>query len=426
MNRKVVFVNRFFHPDLSATSQMLSDLAFRLAQSGVDVHVICSRQLYENATANLPGRERVQGVEVHRVRTATFGRKSLLGRAFDYATFYVTATFRLALLLRSTDVAVVKTDPPLLSIPAALAVALRGAQLVNWLQDIFPEVAARLQMKALPRFIEVGLQGQRDRSLRYARANVVLGARMRDYLRSRAVDADRCHIIENWADGSAIRPLPPARSELRNRLGLEGKFVVGYSGNLGRAHELETILAAARELRDDPAFVFLMIGGGAKAQTLQRRAAECGLRSFCFVPYQPREALADSMAAANVHWVSLLPELEGLVVPSKVYGILAAGRPTIFIGDAAGELAQLIRENACGCIVQPGDGVSLAAELCRMKNDPRYVAELGSRAREAFEARFTLDGVAHKWMDLLNRLGVPDPQPFCRRALSDAPAQSGM
>jgi glycosyltransferase involved in cell wall biosynthesis len=405
VSRKVVFVNRFFHPDLSATSQMLSDLAFRLAQNGVDVHVICSRQLYENADARLRPRERVQGVEVHRVWTARFGRTSLLGRAFDYATFYLSASLRLLMLLRAGDVAVVKTDPPMLSIPAAVAVALRGAKLVNWLQDVFPEVASRLEM-TIPRFIEVGLQALRDRSLRYARANVVLGARMRDYLRARDIDADRFHIVENWADGRAIQPRSAARSELRAQLGLAERFVVGYSGNLGRAHEYDTILAAAEALRDDPKFVFLMIGGGAKVKALQRDAAARKLANFRFAPYQPREALADSMAAADVHWVSLLPQLEGLIVPSKVYGILAAARPMIFIGDPAGEIAQLIREGDCGLALQPGEGLRLAAELRRLAANPDELHTLGLRARMIFDRRFTLECAADRWMRLLSDLGI--------------------
>src|SRR5688572_28031791 len=175
--RKIVFVNRFYFPDFSATSQMLTDVAVRLASQGIDVHVICSRQLYENAAADLPREQRIDGVIVHRVWTAKYGRKSLRGRALDYASFYLTATAQLFRLLRPGDVAVVKTDPPLLSVVAAPAVLLRGAKLVNWLQDVFPEVASRLGVARLNPVLLTGLQALRDRSLGCARANVVLGAR---------------------------------------------------------------------------------------------------------------------------------------------------------------------------------------------------------------------------------------------------------
>ncbi len=368
---KVVFVNRFFHPDLSATSQMLSDLAFRLAEAGVEVHVIASRQLYEDPAATLLPRETVRGVQVHRVWTARFGRKSLRGRALDYLSFYVTATARLWSVLRAGDVAVVKTDPPMLSVVGAVAVALRGAKLVNWLQDVFPEVASRLGVAMVAQPIETALRSIRDRSLSFAKANIVLGMRMRSYLASRSVDASSLRIIENWSDGDAVRPLPVARSELRTRLGLQNSFVVGYSGNLGRAHEIDTLLAAAELLREDPSVVFLMVGGGARMQELRERVDEARLRNFRFQPYQPRERLADSLAAADVHLASLLPSLEGLIVPSKMYGILAAGRPCIFIGDVDGEIARLLREAQCGESVSCGAAAELANLIRTFQHDPR-------------------------------------------------------
>ena len=402
---KVVFVNRYFHPDLSATSQMLSDLAFRLAQAGAEIHVICSRQLYEDASAELPRRQTVRGVHVHRVWTARFGRASLRGRALDYASFYFTATLRLWSLLRSADVAVVKTDPPLLSVPAALAVALRGAKLVNWLQDVFPEVASRLGVP-LPAVIQTGLRALRDRSLVFAKANVVLGTRMRDYLRTRDVEPQSLYIIENWADGAALLPKPAEHSELRASLGLQSRFVIGYSGNLGRAHEFDTLLAAARELSADPGYAFLMIGGGAKMSELKQRVLESGLTSFHFLPYQPREALADSLAAADVHLASLLPELEGLIVPSKTYGILAAGRPAIFIGDPDGELARLVAETDCGFAVRCADGAALAAALRSLHANRDELARMGARARVVFETRFTLDRAVRSWLQLLADLAA--------------------
>lgn len=418
MSSKVVFINRFFHPDLSATSQMLSGLARELAQSGVEVHVICSRQLYENPAANLPRRERVQGVEVHRVWTARFGRQSLRGRALDYLSFYVTATVRLARLLRRGDIAVVKTDPPLLSICAAPVVALRRATLVNWLQDVFPEVAARLGVARLPPRLSAALRGLRDRSLSFAKLNVVLGARMRDYLQSRGIAARKLRIIENWADAGAVVPKATVDSELRTQLGLQDHFVVAYSGNLGRAHEYDTLLAAAHALRGDPAFAFLMIGGGAKMQALQRCVAESHLTSFRFLPYQSREDLADSLAAADVHLISLLPDLEGLIVPSKIYGVLAAGRPAVFIGDPDGEVARLIEETQCGATVPCGRGERLAEVLRDLRRSGDEAACLGQRARAAFESRFTLEQATRKWLHLLREHGVEKPSAAALETIS--------
>ena len=242
---RVVFVNRFYAPDESATSQMLTDLAEALARSGIEVEVLCSRQLYGDAGAYLPATEVLRGVSVRRLATTRFGRESLVGRAIDYATFYLCAGVCMLVRLRRGDVLVVKTDPPLLSLVGWLAARCRGARLVNWLQDLYPEVASRLALSPVPRPVEALLRVARDRSLATARVNVVLGTSMREYLIGRGIAAARISICENWADEGRLRPLAASRSELRGRLGLGDRFVAAYSGNLGRA----TIRARSSRLR---------------------------------------------------------------------------------------------------------------------------------------------------------------------------------
>ncbi len=397
----MLFVNRYYAPDLSATSQLLTDLAEALARAGIEVAVLCSRQLYEDPRALLPAQELIHGVTVRRVAGARFGRDRLLGRALDYLTFYLAATAALLELARRHDVLVLKTDPPLLSLVGWFVAGRRRIACVNWLQDVFPEVAARIGGTALPRVLERALAALRDRSLRHARVNVVLGERMRDYLVARGLAAAAVRIGENWADESAVTPRAPADSVLRRRLSLADRFVVAYSGNLGRAHDAATLLAAIEALREDPATTFLMTGGGVKMRWLEQRARESELTQVRFEPYQPRAALADTLAAGDVHLVTLLPQLEGLIVPSKFYGILAAGRPVVFIGDPDAELAQLIRARGIGVAVGCGDGAELARVLCALRDDPEERAHMGTRARTLFEERYTLKVACVRWRQLL-------------------------
>ncbi len=197
---RVVFVNRFYAPDESATSQMLTDLAEALARAGVDVEVLCSRQLYGDAGAALPSRATMRGVGVRRIATTCFGRDGLAGRGIDYATFYVSATICLFRCVRRGDVLVMKTDPPLLSLVGWLVARLKRARLVNWLQDLYPEIASRLALSPIPRSLEALIRAARDLSLANAQLNVVLGTRMRDYLMQRGVAATRISICENWAN----------------------------------------------------------------------------------------------------------------------------------------------------------------------------------------------------------------------------------
>jgi glycosyltransferase involved in cell wall biosynthesis len=405
---RVVFVNRFFYPDESATSRMLSDLTFRLAAQGVSIAVVTSRQLYEDPRAQLPLFERVRGVSVHRVSTARLGRARLLGRALDYASFHAAVAWKLTRLLGRGDIVVAKTDPPLLCVTLSHVAGWRGATLINWLQDVFPEVAVTLAPGALPRPLQAPLMSLRDRSLKRAAMNIVLSEGMRGRIHARGVDAGKTLVIPNWADTKALTPRPIGASFTRRRLGLAGRFVIGYSGNFGRAHEFDTLLAAAKLLEGDTRFAFVMTGGGARSKDLQDAVDQARLTNFHFQGYQPAPLLPDSMAAADIHLVSLRPALEGLIVPSKVYGILAAGRPVLFIGDTAGDVAQLIREHGCGISLRVGAGAELAQQLRSLQADPARVQLMGTNARRLALARYTSEHAARDWLRLLAQITHPE------------------
>ncbi|MGE0055179.1 MAG: glycosyltransferase family 4 protein [Hyphomicrobium sp.] len=427
---KLIFVNRYFFPDHSATSQLLSDLAFALAAAGQAVAVITSRQSYDDAKASLAPIEVVNGVRVVRIWTTRFGRSNLVGRAIDYLTFYLSAAWAMYRLARSGDVIVAKTDPPMLSVIAAPIARMRGAKLINWLQDLFPEVAQAIGVgtPSLTAPVFRFMKSVRDRSLKAASANVVLGDLMAKRVEALGVAPDHILIISNWADGGLVTPLEPAHNSLREDWKLSDKFVVGYSGNLGRAHEYTTLLDAIEELEKrscvkpsnierpcnnedhssaitsipvTPPIVWLFIGGGALYDAFQREAKARGLTSVVFKPYQPRDRLSQSLSAADVHLVSLRPDLEGLIVPSKFHGITAVGRPTLFIGDPDGEIAQLVKRYDCGLTVPQGDGSALAAAIRDLARDPERRARLGANARRAFEAAFDKPIAVTSWQRLL-------------------------
>jgi glycosyltransferase involved in cell wall biosynthesis len=406
VRRRLLFVNRYFHPDESATAQLLTDLTVRLVARGFDVRVVTSRQLYGSPATRLAARSTLRGVNVHRLWTTHFGRGSLPGRACDYASFYVSAFLFLLLRLRSGDIVIAKTDPPLISLFAAAAAKLRGAVLVNWLQDIFPEVATHVGANPLPARVDGCLRRLRDASLRAAAANVVLGGRMRDYVVGRGISPATVVVIENWADTALIAALPSAQSSLRQRLGLEARFVVQYSGNLGRAHEYVTLLEAATALRNDAGIVFLAVGGGFNMEALQREAAARGLPNFRFLGYQPRETLGDSLSAGDVHLVNLRPSLEGLIVPSKFYGILAAARPVIVTGDADGELARIVRATGCGLVVAGGDAGSLVDAIRELRADVARRARMGATARQLAVASYSAGQAVDRWVELLASSGT--------------------
>ena len=243
---KIIFINRFFYPDISATSQMLSDQAFALARDGHEVTVIAAQQSYSDASERLPASEIIDGVQIHRVWTSSFGRFRLRGRALDYASFFATACAKLATIVRPGDIVVTKTDPPMMSVLTTPLCALRGAKSVNWLQDIFPEAAERLGIGhgRFARVCHAALRAVRNFSLRRADQNVVIGRVMRRQVEGLGVEASRITVIPNWADGGVIRPVAKDANDLRKDWGLSQNFVVAHSGNLGRAHDYRLFLAA--------------------------------------------------------------------------------------------------------------------------------------------------------------------------------------
>lgn len=412
---RLIFVNRFSSPDHSATSQMLADLAVGLSERGREVYVIASRQRYDDAGASLPPREVVRGVNTHRVWTAGFGRQKLLLRAIDYFTFYLTAAWRLMRLARRGDVVIVMTDPPLFSVIAAPIVRLRRCRMVNWLHDVFPEAAAAFGVGGRSGKIAfAALRVLRNRSLRGASANVVLGERMAGLLAATGTPSRQIAIIPNWSDSAVVHPVEPERNPLRSKWELDGKFVVGYSGNLGRAHERDAIVEAMTALhRGEGAcaggtdVVFLFIGGGAQLGPLRREAEIRTLTNYRIEDYQPTERLAESLSAPDVHIVSLKPAFEGLIVPSKLYGILAAGRPALFIGDSDGEVARVLRDADCGVTVAPGDGHGLARAILDLARDPERRRRMGERARSVFAQRYDKIIAVDAWAKLLTGLASP-------------------
>jgi glycosyltransferase involved in cell wall biosynthesis len=277
---------------------------------------------------------------------------------------------------------------------------------------LFPEVAevVGLDRRQLPTVVYDALRVLRNWSLRSAAMNVALGDRMAERLAALGVTSDRVSIIQNWADGVLIEPVASADNPLRREWGLDGKFVVGYSGNLGRAHEYHTLLDAITRLEGatpgSSEILWLFVGGGALHGAFANELRVRGLKSVLFKPYQPRDRLAHSLSAADVHLVHLKPELEGLIVPSKFYGIAAAGRPTIFVGDRDGEIARIIRRRDLGYVVAQGDGAELAARVLALARDPDLCREIGARARQACEDEFEKRIAIDRWEALLARLPV--------------------
>jgi glycosyltransferase involved in cell wall biosynthesis len=237
--------------------------------------------------------------------------------------------------------------------------------------------------------------------IRRADRAVVLGRCMRARVAAKGIPSQRLAMINVWADPDEIRPVDRASNPFRREWGIGERLLVMYSGNFGIGHDVATIARGVEELRDDPNVVFAFVGGGKRKDELIGLLRSRGLTNFIEAPYQPREKINDLLGAADIHLASLLEGTTGIMVPSKFYGVLAAARPILFIGERTGEVARTIEEERCGFIVAPGDVDGFARALRRLATDRELAAEMGGRARRYITERAGAPHAMRRWNELL-------------------------
>jgi glycosyltransferase involved in cell wall biosynthesis len=381
---RIVFFNRSYWPDLGATGQLLTELSQDLAKEhGLQVTVVAGGEAAPSF--GIVARERHEGVEILRAKGTRWGRRGFLGRFTNYISYFVSALWA-SFKVGKPDVVVALTDPPIIGLVGWATARRTGARFVFLCQDVFPEVASLLEdfrsdavnalLERVNRFL-----------LRRADRVVALGETMKKRLvEGKGADARKVTVIHNWADSGLLSPGPKDNAFSREH-GLHEKFVVMHSGNIGLSQNLDILLAAASSLGD---VVFLLVGDGVRRKPLQDLAASRGLSNVLFLPYQERERMRDSYATADVFVVSLKRGLSGYIVPSKLYGILAAGRPYVAAVEEDSEVAAITRAHDCGLVVAPGDTEGLVHEIERLHRDRSLARRLGEnagRAAAGFERR---------------------------------------
>lgn len=388
---RLILVNRYFYPDESATSQMLTDLARHLGQTR-EVVVLTSRQLLEDPDARLPANGGLAdgSIRIHRLWSTAWGRAGLPGRLLDYLSFLAATGVWLLANTRKGDQVLAKTDPPLLGVATTLATLGRGVRRIQWLQDLYPETATGLGVLSGNGRIAAEVRALRDWSLRHSQLVVTVSEGMLGHLRGRTGDAVVEH-IPNWSDDFGAAPDTRA----------PGRFTVGYSGNLGRAHPIDGLMRLA-ETDIDPRIQFLFSGGGAHHERLREHVRNLGRENWAFLPYQPRQHLAALLRRADLHLVILDPRAERFIFPSKVYGILSAGRPILHLGDPDGEVAQLLKDHGCGWSVPADDSAQILRLLTQLQGAPEQLESAGRAARRAFERSYSRSRAMERWDDVLD------------------------
>jgi colanic acid biosynthesis glycosyl transferase WcaI len=264
-----------------------------------------------------------------------------------------------------------------------------GGRVIHHVDDVYPDLATAIGSLP-PRGPAPALLDRIARAgLKNCDQVIALGECMAKVLKVKGVPADRLAVAPPWADGSQLQPLAHADNEFRRELGIPDDYlVVMYAGNMGQGHRFETILGAAYYLAPDPEVRFVFIGDGAKRHQIETFRTSHNLKNILMLPYQPRQRLRQTLAAGDLHLISLNARVQGLIVPSKLAGILAVGRPVVFLGSEQNSVAEAILRSQCGTVIPEGDVGQLTRTIRDFVKSPEHRRRMGLAGRKLFEQEF--------------------------------------
>ncbi|WP_196358137.1 glycosyltransferase family 4 protein [Nodosilinea nodulosa] len=405
-------MTQFFPPDYAPTGQLMAELAQGLRVQGMGVQVFAGQPGYAYDRALAPQEEVVNGVVVRRTRTSRLWPQRIRGRAVGGLLYCLRSLVKLLHPARRGDLVLVTTEPPYLPVLAYLLHCLFKQPYLCIVYDLYPEVAVALRV--VPRHHRLARLWQWLNCLtwRHAEAIVVVSHTMKERIANQCPGvSDKISVIHNWADPGLIYPRPKADNWFALRHGLHQVFTVLYSGNMGRCHDLDTVMATAKALRHAP-IRFVFVGGGAKRQPCADQAQAAGLTNCLFLPYQSKADLPYSLTACDLSLVSLVPGVEGLVAPSKLYSSMAAGRPVAAICEHHSYLRSLLAEGGFGRAFSNGDSQGLAAFIHTLMANPALAQQMGDRGRRYMQQKFTPEQGALRYVEVVeNCLYGPSPAP---------------
>jgi colanic acid biosynthesis glycosyl transferase WcaI len=395
---RLLVLNQYYWPGVEATAQLLAQLCEALAVD-FDVTVVTGRLLGHD---ELPAKDVHNGVRVVRVRSTAFERSELHRRAANYLS-YLAESVAAALREPKPDLVLCMTDPPIVG-DIGLVVARRfGVPLLVISQDVFPEIAVQLKRLENPVLVGV-LRSLVGLYLRRADGIVAIGETMKERLEAKGATSERITVIPNWVDTQVIVPQQRDNEWSRKRK-LTDRFVVMHSGNVGHAQDLETLIRAATFLRDVEDLRIVIVGFGARYTDMVALAKRLDLaETVRFLPYQSRSVLSQSLSSADLHFVGLAKGLSGFVVPSRLYGILAAARPVIVGADAESETARLVSQVGCGIVLPPGRP-ELVARAIREAHDGLHDLEaMGAKGRMYVELEADREVAMGRYREVIREL----------------------
>jgi glycosyltransferase involved in cell wall biosynthesis len=387
-----------------STGHILTELVVELVTKKIKTSVICAQPTYY-FNDKVDKKINYKGILIKRTSNTQFEKNSLKGKIINSFSFFIGALWLEIKEKNNSPIAVV-TNPPFLGLAGLILKKIKRRRYILVIHDLYPDIAVSMKYIKYNSFIALIWNKINKKIYQSASSIVVLGRDVQKNIKDQLPfeQHEKVKFIPNWADPELICPVEQSCNPFVAEMGLNGSFLVQYSGNMGLTHDMETIIEAAQALRDNEDIHFILIGGGGKLSKIKKMVENFGLKNVTFLPYQPRESLKYSLCSSHVSLISLERGAEGFSVPSKLYGIMASGRPIIAIMSENTEVALTLKEFKCGIVTPPKDVSALVKSITWLKDNESERKAMGMRAHNAFLKNFTVQCCAEQYYPLFKQI----------------------
>ena len=401
----LIILSQYFYPDLSSTSQLLTELAEDLNEYGYHIKVYTVKPSYLKSKIETKKEEIYKGIDIYRVAATRFNKNNIFSRLINFFS-YVFLVFSKLLFQKDKYPLLIVSNPPFLSMIGLLFRKIRKQKYIYLIYDIYPEIAVKMGYLKEKNIIVKLWDKINYQVLINAEKAIVLGEYMAEKIEKKyqLFEDHKIKIIHNWADEHFIIPIKKEENWFVKKYNLEDKFIILFSGNIGLLQDLSTVINAAEKLKVYKDILFLFIGEGGGLNKLRTIVSQKKLHNVKFLPYQSKEKFPYSLNASDISIIALKKGVEGLAVPCKTYGILASGRAVLgLVGDNC-EVADVIKNAECGFRVDQGDVDGLVEKIKYIYKNPNELKNMGENSRKYFEKHFTRSQMTKKYYEILENI----------------------
>jgi len=397
-------ISELYYPEQNATGFFLTGIAEGVVDSDTSVAVLCAQPSYNQRGIKAPWSEARNGVAIRRCRSTTCDPKQRWGRLLNFATTSLSIGWRALIDIKRDDKVLVVTNPPLLPFFVRIACWLKGAKFVLLVHDVYPDVFVPLGLMQPSHPLYRMMSWVNGKLYASSHAVVALGRDMARLVQEKSQGKANVSVIPNWGDVDVIEPALKEENALLQELNLADKFIVHYSGNHGRTHDLLSLIEAANLLKGDTEIHFLFIGEGSGKAEAVARTAEVGLKNVIFRTFVDRSELSTSLNASDVSVVAFKKGMAGISVPSRLYNLMAAGKPILAIVDDDSEVADVIREAELGVTVPPESPKLLTEQILVLKHDPARREQMAVNSRNEAVGKYSYEAIKQQYRELFDSL----------------------